>query len=289
MSHPTSVAISGSSGFVGSYLSQFLSQNGLTVIKLQRRDFHKTPTQLATKLSGIDAVINLAGAPIIKRWSNEYKNILYHSRIDTTKKLVNACYIAEHKPSLFLSSSAIGYYDSISMHTENKHTKANDFLGLLTDNWEQEALRAQSLNIRTVIFRFGVVFGKNGGALKQMLLPFKLGLGGMIGTGKQAVSWIHIHDLARACLTVINDKTYRDAYNLTAPTPTTNQELSQTLGRVLNRPVLLTIPPWAIKLFYGEGADILTKGQRVIPERLSQAGFKFNFTNLKDTLTDCLN
>ncbi|MDH4317528.1 MAG: TIGR01777 family oxidoreductase [Desulfobulbaceae bacterium] len=288
MSQSFTVALSGSTGFIGSYLASYLKNHNISVIKLTRDDFRLTPEKLGEKISGLDGIINLAGAPIIKRWTEEYKKILYRSRIDTTRKLVNACSLAKQQPKLFLSTSAIGYYDSVLLHTEEHYGRSEDFLGTLTGDWEKEALEARALGMRTVIFRFGVVLGKNGGALKSMLLPFKLGLGGIIGSGEQAVSWIHIEDIARACLSAINDSSFGGAYNLTAPTPSTNRELSRTLGKLLHRPVFFPVSECAVKLLYGEGAQVLIKGQQVLPKRLQDAGFKFKFSVLEAALADCL-
>ena len=210
------IAMSGASGFVGSNLGSAFRKMKWKVVALGRNDL--TSGLLAEKMTGADVIINLAGAPIIKRWSAEYKKTMYESRINITKSLVSACSQMDPKPKLFISTSAIGYYASGGPHTENNHVKADNFLGHLALDWEKEALRAKEFGIRTVIFRFGVILGKDGGALKEMLAPFKLGMGGTIGDGSQPFSWVHIEDLIRAFQTAVNDESFQDIYNLTSPT-----------------------------------------------------------------------
>ena len=192
------------------------------------------------------------------------------------------------KPGLFISTSAVGCYPPGGPYTEEDDKRADDFLGKLTQDWENEALKAEDLGIRTVIFRFGVVLGKDGGALKQMLTPFKLGMGGTIGDGSQPFSWIHIKDLVRAYEAVIENTDYSGIYNLTAPNPTTNKGLTRALGKALHRPALLKIPEFVMRAKLGEGAQILTSGQYVIPARLIDSGFTFLFPGIEDALKDCV-
>ena len=244
--------------------------------------------ELAGKMQGGDIVVNLAGAPIIARWSKEYKKVLYDSRIKVTAKLVQACQKMDTRPGLFISTSAIGYYADQGTHTENNHVQADGFLGHLAYDWEQEALKAKKIGLRTVIFRFGIVLGSDGGALKKMLLPFKLGLGGTIGKGSQAFSWVHIKDLIRAYQQVIDDSSFSGVYNLTAPKPTTNRGLTKAFGRALCRPTLLRMPKFVLRLQFGEGAGTLTGGQWVLPERLQQSGFDFVFTDIESAVKDCV-
>jgi uncharacterized protein (TIGR01777 family) len=168
------------------------------------------------------------------------------------------------------------------------HSLATDFLGSLTRDWEQAALEAQGLNIRTVIFRFGMVLGKDGGALQSMLPPFKAGIGGAIGDGRQPFSWVHIEDLAHAFTAAIEDERFKGVYNLTAPNPTTNRELTKTLGKILKRPTVFRVPAFVLKLQFGEGAQVLVKGQRVVPQRLLEGGFDFEFPDLETALRDCV-
>lgn len=282
------IAMSGSTGFVGSHLSKELNDRGWEIIALGRKDYNLPPEQLAEKMEGAEVVINLAGAPIIKRWTKEYKQTLYESRITVTRKLVEACGKMSNMPRLFISTSAIGYYSETGTHTEDKHIPANNFLGNLTKEWEKEAAKAQELDIRTVIFRFGVVLGKDGGALKEMLLPFKLGIGGKIGDGRQPFSWIHITDLIRAYFAAIDFPSYSGVYNLTSPNPTTNLGLTKALGKALFRPTFFYVPTCILKFQYGEGARLLTGGQKVLPERLLAGNFEFNFSSIEEAVKDCV-
>lgn len=282
------VALSGSTGFVGSRLSEVLSARGWNVLPLVRKDFESSSSDLSEKLKGADAIINLAGAPIIKRWTAGYKKVLHDSRIKVTNKLVQACAAMSVKPDVFISTSAIGLYADKGHHTEHHFVKAENFLGDLAMRWEQEALQAEKLGIRTVIFRLGVVLGRQGGALKQMLLPFKLGLGGRIGDGKQHFSWIHIEDLMETYITALSNSSYSGVYNLTAPHPTTNNGLTRALGNALHRPTFFPVPRLALKLHFGEGASVLTGGQHALPQRLLQEGFTFKFSSIDEAVKDCV-
>lgn len=285
---PYKIAMSGATGFVGSNLRQAFSGKGWETVSLGRNDFKGSAEDLARKMSGCRAVVNLAGAPVIGRWTEAYKKIMYESRVEVTKLLVGSFSFMDPMPEIFISTSAIGYYASDGTHTEDEYTRAEDFLGSLSRDWEEAALKASDRRIRTVIFRFGVVLGRNGGALKQMLTPFRLGLGGTIGDGSQPFSWVHIKDLVNAYHAVLDDRSYEGIYNLTAPHPTTNKGMTKALGKVLGRPTVFRIPRFALTLQFGEGAQILSSGQRVIPKRLLDKGFTFAFTDIEDALRDCV-
>lgn len=286
--HAHTIAMSGATGFVGTHLVKTFQERTWSVIPLGRREFDRGAAELARRMQGADVIVNLAGAPIIKRWTTEYKKEMYESRIRITEKIVQACRLMRPRPHLLISSSAVGIYNTERTHTEERHVLANDFLGRLCQDWEREALQARPLAIRTVIFRFGIVLSKDGGALAKMLMPFRAGLGGTIGTGSQPVSWIHIKDLVRAFQTVIEEPAYKGIYNLTAPGPTTNKGLTAALSKALHRPALLQVPRFALRLQYGEGAQILTSGQTVLPKRLLEAGFTFLFSEIDKAVKDCL-
>lgn len=282
------IAMSGASGFVGTQLKTALLEDGWEIISLSREDVTGSAEALAAKINGAHAIINLAGAPIVKRWTADYKKILHSSRIGVTRKLIEACEAMSVRPALFISTSAIGFYTDHGQHTENDFSRGNTFLAELTHQWEEEAMRAEKLGIRTAIFRLGVVLGKNGGALSKMILPFKLGLGGVIGDGSQHFSWIHIHDLVNAYKTVLEDSSFAGIFNLTAPQPTTNAGLTKALGKALHRPTLLPVPRFVLSLNFGEGATILTGGQRVLPARLLEKGFNFDFSTIEEAVVDCV-
>lgn len=283
------IAMSGATGFVGLRLSLALRQAGWSVVALGRQELSGGVEALAERLRGVRGIINLAGAPILGRWTSAYKKTLVDSRVGVTQRLVEAMALLPEKPGAFVSTSAVGYYASgLHRHTEADHVPAADFLGRLTRDWEHEALRARALGIRTVIFRLGVVLGSGGGALKQMLPPFRWGLGGVIGDGSQAFSWVHGADLIAAYLQALTDPDWQGVYNLTAPTPTTNAGLTRALGEALGRPTWFSAPACLLALRFGEGASVLTRGQAVIPERLLAAGFNFTYTTIEQAVRQCL-
>ena len=229
-------------------------------------------------------VVNLAGAPISARWTDAYKTVLYHSRIDTTRAVVSAMAMTAVKPQLFIST----IYPQAGVHDENDTQFGDDFLARLCIEWEANANEAIPLGIRTVIFRFGIVLGKGGGLLTKMLPAFKLGIGGGIGDGTQPFSWIHLEDLGRAFMLAWEETQMQGAYNLTAPYPVTNRELTRTLGRLLHRPTLIPLPRWVLKLIYSEGASVIAGGQHVVPTRLMGHGFAFRYPTLEHALAASL-
>lgn len=275
------IAISGANGFVGTSLTNFFSSFGYKIVPLSR-DILNNKSKLEEVLNSTDIVINLAGANIINRWSESYKKLLYSSRIDTTSKIVNAISNISNKPKLLISTSAVGIYDNKSIYDENG-SFSNDFLSNLCQDWEKEALKAKSEATKVTIFRFGIILGKDGGALQKMITPFKFGLGGTIGSGKQAFSFIHINDLLNAYKFVIEND-YDGVFNLTAPTPTTNKGLTLALGKTLKRPTILPVPEFVLKLIFSEGARVLTDGQSAIPKKLLDLGFEFKFKTIEETI-----
>lgn len=278
------IAISGSSGFVGTELKRMFISQGFEVFPIPRSAF-EDEKKLVEILDGVDTVINLSGANIIARWSEAYKKILYTSRINITRALVNAMEKCTKKPTRFISTSAVGIYDNKNTYDENDMNYSKDFLGNLVRDWEAEALNAKNLGIRTNIFRFGIVLG-DGGALKKMLLPFKLGLGGVIGDGKQAFSFIHIEDLKNAYMYVMEHKNIDGIFNLSSPTPTSNAGLTKALGKALKRPTILPVPKFILKLIFSQGAQVLTDGQSVVPKRLLDNGFVFRYPTIDEAISN---
>jgi uncharacterized protein (TIGR01777 family) len=277
------IVISGASGFVGSALKNYFQQNNCEVTTINRVDFLNEET-LTSKINNCDVLINLNGANIINRWSESYKKLLYSSRIDITKALVDAMNKVSDKPNLFISTSAVGIYKNDKVYGETSEEFGDDFLANLVVDWEKEALRANELGIRTTIFRFGIVLGRDGGALAKMITPFKFGLGGTIGDGTQAFSFIHLDDLLSAYSFVIENDTLDGVFNLTAPNPTTNYGLTKALGKSLNRPTILPVPQFVLNLIFSEGAKVLTDGQSVVPQKLLDSGFEFQYKNIEDTI-----
>lgn len=281
------IAISGANGFIGRNLKVVLQKRGWEVIPLERNDFDHGTDHLVRIISGTDVVINLAGAPIVHRWTEIYKQELRNSRINTTRRLVDAMAVTAQPPKLFISTSAIGIYSGEGTHTEIDYNPAGDFMGKLCQDWETEAKAAATFT-RTVIFRLGIVLARDGGALPKMMLPFKLGLGGKIGSGRQGFSWIHIQDLIAAYLFVIENSHLNGVFNLTSPGPCDNITLTKTIARILHCPAFFEVPVFVLKLIYGEGAAAVTEGQIALPERLLSAGFQYKFPELEGALRDIL-
>ncbi len=278
------VSLSGSSGFIGQELIQKFSGTEWNFIIIDRESFAMDDDTFTTKnIEGADVVINLAGAPIIHRWSESYKNEIYQSRIGTTRKIAKCIIKSRTKPKVFISASAIGIYDSHSTHTEESTRFSDDFLGKVCREWEAEALAAQSC-CRVVIIRTGVVLGRNGGALASLHKMFSVGLGGVVGDGQQDFSWIHVRDLMNIFDFVIANDKISGIVNGVAPNPTTNLHFTKTFGKVLTQPAIMKVPNFALKALYGEGAISLLNGQKVLPEKLLKNGFVFQFPAIESAL-----
>lgn len=275
------IAISGASGFIGKRLSKKFNELGFIVVSLRRSDFEKDIDSLVHKLSDTDIVINLAGANIAKRWTKAYKQVIYESRIQSTQMLVNAINKMEVKPKLLLSASAIGIYDALNQHDENSTKFADNFLSVICRDWEKEAFKAV---IPTVILRFSVVLDRNEGAFPKMFLPFKFGLGGKIGSGKQWFSWIYIDDLVNAVIHIIKNDSRNLIYNIVSPESITNNSFNEELSKKIRKPALFSVPSFVFKILYGEGAVIMLEGQNVIPNRLIDEGFVFNYSKFDKVL-----
>lgn len=277
------IAITGASGFVGTNLNKFFSSLGYKILPISREVLNNQD-KLEEIINSSNIIINLAGANIINRWSESYKKLLYSSRIDTTSKIINAIKNSTNKPELLISTSAVGIYDNKQTYNEDGN-KNTDFLANLCNDWENEANKAKEYGVKVSIFRFGIVLGKHGGALQKMITPFKMGVGGVIGSGKQAFSFIHIYDLLNAFRFVIDDL-YEHVFNLTAPVPTTNKGLTLALGKTLKRPTILPVPEFVLNIIFSEGAKVLTDGQSVIPQKLEDLGFEFKFRTIEETIED---
>jgi uncharacterized protein (TIGR01777 family) len=295
--------MTGGTGFVGTYLSQRLISEGHTVTILTHAvgDTELKMTGLSyimgnptTKgkwqeaVRNHDAIINLAGASIFSRWIPEQKKILLSSRIETTSNLVTSL-PDNAKHITFFSTSAVGYY---GFHEDEELIESSpsgdDFLAKLAYAWEQEALRAQDKGARVIITRFGIVLGKNGGALGQMIPLFKYFLGGPLGSGRQWFSWVHMHDLAEAFIFLLSYKNISGPVNLCSPNPLRNKDLADAIGKVLQRPSFMPTPGFMIRLILGEFGDVLLKGQRVIPHRLMESGFKFRYPDIEEALKNIM-
>ncbi|WP_257266401.1 TIGR01777 family oxidoreductase [Endozoicomonas sp. ONNA2] len=295
--------ITGGTGFIGRRLVHRLLNEGHQVVVLSRRPAKEVRLQLSTRVKPVsslsavnpssyfDAVINLAGEGILdKRWSQARKKILLDSRIGVTSELVDLIERMEKKPGCFISASAIGYY-GFSRPTEELDESApvgSDFAATLCDRWEQVARRVEALGVRTCIVRIGVVLHPGGGALQKMLPVFRLGLGGPIGNGQQIMSWIHMDDMLNALVYLVNHPEMKGVFNAVAPEILTNKAFARELGRALRRPAILSTPEIVLALMLGESAQLLTRGQAVIPGRLQEAGFTFAYPNAKKALASLL-
>jgi uncharacterized protein len=295
------ILISGSHGLIGSALINLLVADGHEVIRLVRQkptpgaseiEWHPNKGLIdAQQLEGLDAVVHLAGESIASgRWTEEKKRAILESRIHGTTLLANALAKLSRPPAVFLSASGIGYYGNRGDELLNESsTHGNDFLAHVCREWEKATSPAAEQGIRTVITRFGIILDANGGALAKMLTPFRMGIGGRIGNGKQWMSWMALDDTVGAIRFLLRDKSVHGPVNFVAPHPVTNAEFTKTLGRVLSRPTIFPIPAFAVRLAFGEMADAaLLSGQRVEPAVLQTRGFGFNLPRLEFALRKIL-
>ena len=294
------VAVTGSTGLIGTPLTAALRQRGDEVVPLVRR--LPAPNERAIawdpergtidrdRLEGMDAVIHLAGENVFGRWSAEKKRRIRDSRVNGTRLIVDALAGLRQRPATLLASSAIGYYgDRGDEPVTEESAPGDDFLAQVSRDWEAATTPAVRAGIRVVNLRTGVVLTPSGGALGKMLPPFRIGLGGHVGSGDQYVSWIELGDIIKAILYLLDNRHVVGPVNLTAPTPVTNRELARTLGKVLGRPAVVSVPSFALRMAFGtEGAEMLQSGQRVLPARLLASGFAFAFTEVEAALRELL-
>lgn len=279
------IAICGKSGLVGSKLESYFTSQHNDVVGVNVRG-GVSAEDVAAQIEKCDILINLSGATILARWSDAYKKTLYESRIDTTKKLVDAIGLCKEKPKLFLNASAVGIYASDVVHDDDSSNYADDYLAHICKDWEAEAARAGEFGVRNVQMRFGVIYAKEGGALQKMLPPFKFGLGGKVGSGEQMVSWIHIDDLVKAVQFIIKTPDMSGSVNFCAPYPLSNQEQTEVMGRVLHRPTLFPLPAFVLKLLFGEGSTVMLDSKEIYPSRLTEHGFVFEYERFEDALKE---
>lgn len=298
------IFITGGTGFIGSFLAYRFYESGYEVNILSRSPkkslkldhnisyISGNPTQEGDWQNYIqenDVIINLAGSSIFKKWTKEAKNEIYKSRILTTKNIVNAIKQGNNRNIILINASAVGYYGTgmSDKSVDERDAAGHDFLADVTKAWEEEALKAKTYCARVIITRFGIVLGKEGGMLKELLPIFKFGLGCVLGTGKQWISWIHKEDLFRIMLFVIENNSISGAINTTSPNPVTNKDLTISLKQAIKGPLILPpIPEFLIKTIYGEFGDTIIKGQRVLPEVLINANFAFKFPEIAEALNN---
>lgn len=296
------ITITGANGFIGRRLLDKASLDGHTVHLLLRKarpglapgtaysiwDALENEPPLAA-LEGAEAVIHLAGEPVAQRWTTEVKKRILKSRTLGTQRLVQAISLTRQRPRVLVCASAIGYYGSRGDEVVHEKSQAGgDFLADVCEQWEEAAELATALGLRVVRLRIGVVLGRDGGALEQMRLPFRLALGGRLGTGEQWVSWIHVEDLVQLMLATATNEKYRGAVNAVAPNPVRNADFTQALALTLRRPAIFPVPGWVLNLIFGEMSRVLLASQRVEPRVASDNKFAFAFPELGPALRDLL-
>lgn len=298
------VFIVGGSGFIGSHMSSLFLGKGweVTIMARNPKGGHSLPEkvnvvaadatkpgQWQDKASQHDVIINLAGVSVFHRWNEDYKRLLRDSRVLTTRNVVDAIPSDAAKTVTLINGSGAGYYGlSQDQIIDETCPPGTDFLGRLAYEWEEEAIKAERKDARVVRFRTGIVLGHDGGALSQMVLPFRFFAGGPVGDGQQWISWIHIEDICNAALFVIENENVRGPLNLTAPVPIRNADMAKAIGRIMKRPSFIPAPSFMIKLMLGEFGQYILKGQRVVPKALLDSGFTFKFSTIDEALRNLL-
>lgn len=285
------VLLSGATGFIGGHLRPELEAAGhevLTVGRGANSDFDWSDEGLKRGVGAVDGIVHLAGESLFaRRWTASQKAVLKSSRTETTRRLADLA--TELDKDFLITASAVGYYGpSDAENLTEEAPQGDDFLAELCGEWERAADLARQSSVRVATIRIGVVIGTDGGALKRMLLPFRLGLGGPLGSGKQAFPWIHIDDLVRLFRYTIENKNTSGVYNGTSPNPVSMGKFAKTLGRVLHRPAIFPVPSFVLKLLLGEISTILLTGQRPIPKRAMEAGFELRYPHLEPALHELL-
>lgn len=295
------ILITGASGLVGKELQKSFAEKGYEML-LASRSEPKDDNHIQwtidegfaepEKLEGVDVVVHLAGENVSGgiRWTDEKKKAIRDSRVLGTRNVVDAISKLKKKPHTFIASSAIGFYGERGDEEVTESSAAGDnFLAGVCKEWEAESRRAEDAGIRTVLLRTGIVLSKDGGALGTMLTPFKLGVGGVVGSGKQWMSWISMDDEIAIINYAIENENIRGAVNAVAPNPVTNEEFTKTLGEVLYRPTFIPLPEFAVSMIFGEMGDaLLLASTKVMPKRLEDAGFEFKFPNLKEAVENAV-
>ncbi|WP_018405519.1 TIGR01777 family oxidoreductase [Marinobacter gelidimuriae] len=295
------ILLTGGTGFIGRILCRELLANGDQITVLSRQSAADVRAVCGrvevlpdlAKLQGhkgFDAIINLAGEGIAdKRWSETRKQAIRDSRIELTQQLVEVVKTWLQPPQVMVSGSAVGFYGAQGgLEVTEATLPHSEFTHRLCSDWEQAAMELTDMDVRVCLSRTGIVVGPNGGFLQRMILPFKLGVGGKLGSGEQYMPWVHRQDVVGALLWMLNTETASSAYNVVSPSPVTNATFTKTLGSVLHRPTILPAPAVALKLALGEMSGLLLTGQRAIPARLQAEGFEFRFTDLEPALKDAI-
>ena len=283
------IVLSGFNGLIGSSLRAELTSEGHEIKLITRAGLYDTPAQLAQVLKNADAVIHLAGAPILRRWTRKNRNDMYNSRVITTRNLVQAIHAlpSDSRPGIYITASAIGIYESGEVHTEASENYAGHFAGLLTKEWES-ASEGLPEGVRRIVFRIGLVLDRNAVLISRLRLPFLLFAGGPVGSGRQPFPFIHLKDVTGAIKWALNTGNASGIYNLTAPDQIDNRHFSSEFGRQLGRPSWIPVPKLPLQILYGKAAQLIFESPAVIPERLQKEGYPFRFPKIGDALKDVL-
>src|SRR3954452_3516726 len=280
------VAVTGSTGTIGREVVRQLRERGDDVVGVSRRAGEGVVTWDELDLSGFDGVISLAGAPIDQRWTDKNKKEIRGSRVDSTRRVVDALRAADPRPRVLVSQSAEGYYPRGQAPVSEDTPAGSGFLSDVVKDWEGEARKAEELGVRVVTARTGVVLSGSGGALPKMLTPFKLGVGGPVAGGAQPFPWIDVEDAAGALIFLMDDDEARGPVNLVAPDKHTNKTFTKALGRPIHRPTVFPIPSLAIKMMYGEMGSTVTEGSNPDPAKLLALGYTFKHPKLESALSN---
>ena len=294
------IAITGATGLIGSSLSEHLEGKGHDILKLSRsknkgKGFvywnYKCKEIDLESLEGSDAVIHLSGESIAGYWSKQKKKEIQRSRIEGTNFVVNSILKLKNKPKAFICASAIGFYGDRGDEIVNEQSSHGEgFLAELAKDWENESHILKQQNIRVVNLRIGLVLSTDGGAFKTMLIPFKMGVGGKLGSGKQYMSWVMLEDVINSIEFIIKNKDIHGAVNIVAPTPVTNQQFTKKLGKALCRPTFFTVPSLLLKTLVPDMAkEMILSSTRAVPKKLIDSGYRFSYPNLDNVFKDLLN
>jgi len=283
------IRITGISGYLGIGISEELRKQGHEVSGIERKIIYGSTGILSKEIEGTDAIINLAGAPILQRWTKRKKTLIHESRVRTTRNLVQAINALpnEKQPKKFINASAIGIYKSGFTHDENSINYSDRFDGIVVKDWENASNDLPS-TIQKNILRIGLVLGKEAKTITNLLLPFKLGLGATLGNGKQPFPFVHEKDVFRTFAWAVENLDKDGIFNVVAPERITNKEFTKTLAKALNRPAIFSIPKFVFKIVLGEAAVLLTESPEVKPKNLLEAGFHFHYPEIISTLRDIL-
>jgi len=298
------IVIIGGRGMIGRAVTEAAVAKGYNVVVLSRKVVQtgvpsahvvlqqwdgKNAADLCRIIDGLDAVVNLAGESIGKgAWTDDRKTELLKSRLEPAQALVAALKLCKQAPKILIQASALGYYRTMPGEKDESSLPGNDFLANFAVEWEESTKAIEALGVRRVIIRTGIVLQKGEGVLPQLMLPFKLMVGGPLGSGKQIYSWIHLKDEAAAILYLLEKTDAQGVFNLTAPNPMSNSEIGKVLAKIMKRSYWMPVPGFALKILLGEMSTLVLDGQKVMPKRLLESGFKFRFVYLKEALNDLL-